>query len=248
MMAMRGIKQRPHSLIAAVFAALASLLPCPAPAAEEFHNFQNNEGKTVRAAVVAVNDDSVTLKMESGKLIQAKIDIFSPLDQDYISKFPSSQPAATSRFKARVSASRKDRNEREEGVVKVSYEAWCYKVELESSSQEELSDVVAEYRVYKLRADVDADAARDRNSKLKSSGDFAYLEGNYQIGQLPRMGKTTFETDSVPIIKSALKPGWSYNSGRDDKNKDELKGIWLRLKQGGKVIFEHKTIKAPVNW
>lgn len=247
-LAMRGNLHRFQLWAAAPVAALACVLPLLAPAAEEFHNFQNNEGKTVRAAVVSVTGDSVTLRMESGKLIQAKIDLFSPLDQDYIAKFASSQPAGSYRFKIRVSALRKDRNERDEGAVKVSYEAWIYKVELESGNQEELNEVVAEYRVYKLRGDVDADSARDRNTKMKSSGDFAYLEGSHPIGQIPRMGKLVFETESVPIIKSDLKGGWVYSGGREDKNKDELKGIWLRLKQGGKTIFESKTIKADVNW
>ena len=229
---------------------LPFLLPVVSIWSEEFHNFQNNEGKSVRAVLVAVDGNSVSLKREDGRVIRCDTTIFSPLDQEYIKNWAGANKAATdSQIRVcKITKVCKDRSKRLEGAVDVSYQTLCYKVELENKAFLPVTGLEAEYRLYKLKGKVDADAGREKDAGLKTSGGYTYRQGSYSIGDIARLGRASFETESLAIMKSNLLPGWYYPDGRDDKGADDLKGIWLRVMQGGKLVFEYKTVKGDVTW
>lgn len=250
---LRTMALRPHPEIVALARGsclLLLLLPVGFTQAQEFHNFQNDNGKSVRATILAVEGSSVSLRLEGGRAVRSEIAIFSLLDQEYIKKWAESNKVAPN-YKLsvnKISKVRKDRTEKQENEVRVVYDTLCYRVELANKTFESASGLVADYRVYKLPGKVEANDFGQKNAGVKISGGLAYREGSYQIPEIPRLGKISFETETLTIIKSELDAGYYYLDGGKNKEADDLKGIWLRIMHNSKPVFEHKTVKGNVTW
>ena len=118
-------------------------------------------------------------------------------------------------------------------------EKWGYKVTLENRAFRTIDNAEVQYRQFKL------DDALRGGSKLVGVGGSTTIDG-LRNGQ-----KFSFETVPVELERLQLRPGWSYHDDAKAKVKDGLAGLWIRVMQGGQVVFEWQQppdLKKTAAW
>ena len=109
---------------------------------------------------------------------------------------------------------------------KQSNEKWGYTITIENKTFKDLENLEVEYRQYKYDEVIRGEA------KLKA------VPGKITIPALGNAKKFTFDTEPVSIEKKELKPGWTYKGGGEKKQADSVVGYWLKIMQGGEVVYE----------
>jgi hypothetical protein len=119
-------------------------------------------------------------------------------------------------------------------------EKWGYKVTLENRSFKTVDGAEVQYRQFKLD-----DAVRG-GAKLVGIG------GSTTMSSLRTGQKFSFETTPMELERMELRPGWVWTDEElKRKVKDGLAGIWLRVTQGGNVVFEWQQpadLKNNAKW
>jgi hypothetical protein len=77
------------------------------------------------------------------------------------------------------------------------------------------------------------------------------IPGSTTIASLGNGQKFKFDTDPVATEKKELKANWYYVGGGKEKVKDAVVGYWLKIFQGGEVVYENQyppEFKAKMTW
>ncbi len=213
--------------------------------ADEFREFTNSAGKTIKASVIAATATDVTLKMEDGRQMTGGVSFFSEGDREYIESWRKANPSKIAYdFEVTVSKSREERRKATEGSMNIVYETWKYEVKVENRSRSGATGVTTSglelrYNIAKT-AKAKADQANTLNQSLAPSGPLLVKAGSAKLGEIEYLRSVQIETDTVPITLSELAPGWYFADGSKDQNDDELEGIWVQIVEGDTVVFEKK--------
>ncbi len=106
-----------------------------------------------------------------------------------------------------------------------------YAVTLTLRNPAELKGAVVEYRVYYTGSDVPESTAETRPLEKK--------EGVVPISSLSAGQSLAFETPFFDVPRSTSRKGYNfYPDGRKTRFRSELVGVWLRVRQGEKLLFE----------
>lgn len=229
---------------------LASTLMClcaGAPAqAQEMREFTNSSGATINATILSATATDVTLKLADAREVTAGIKFFSKDDQKFISKWREDHPPEYSYdFDVDFSRERTRRSKRTEGNTVVVYEDWRYKVKIENRSKvgidgADLTDLELHYNLVKT-ARANADEARSQHQGMTANRQNLIRAGKSGIGKIGYLKEIEVLTETVPVNKSELAPGWYYTDGTKDEKSDDLEGIEVRIVKDGKVVFETKS-------
>ncbi len=115
-------------------------------------------------------------------------------------------------------------------------------VTLQNNSVKPVTNVQVRYRLYMVD---DEHGASRKEMKLRS------IEGSENFEKLERGQKVSFETESVTLEKTQLKPGWFYTDGAKREIKDRVRGIWVKVFSDGKFLQEYinpPTLKNSDSW
>lgn len=244
--------------VVALFAAMQFFpgLSLTSLSAEEFREFTNSAGKTIKASVIAATASDVTLKMEDGRQMTGGVSFFSKGDQEYIEAWREANPSKVAyNFEVTLSRDRAERRKATEGNKIIVYETWKYKVEVENKSKSGSAGVTASglelrYNIAKTAKAI-AMQASALNEGLIPSGALLVKAGSAKLGDIEYLRSVKIETDAVPVTYSELAPGWYYSDGTKDEQNDELEGIWIQIVEGDKVIYEKKLgskVAADAKW
>ncbi len=118
----------------------------------------------------------------------------------------------------------------------VGSDTHSYSVTLTLRGPDELRSATVEYRVFVSGA---LPPEGSSQPALESK------DGTESISSLRVADSMTFTTPSFDIPRSTLKAGYYiYSDGKRTRNKAELAGIWVRVKVGGKVVYERAEPEA----
>ncbi|HET6410144.1 MAG TPA: hypothetical protein VFG14_19800 [Chthoniobacteraceae bacterium] len=121
-----------------------------------------------------------------------------------------------------------------------SSEKWGYKVVLTNKEFKAVASLDIVYRVYKVD-----------ESRHTTAGKLIATPGSVAIASLKPSEKFTFNTEPVLLNSSSIKGGWVYTDKGKSKVEDSVAGLWIRVMQGGIVVFEHikpPTLKNKATW
>jgi len=209
-------------LLAAVFA--ASLLAIRLPAATpDLHDFTDQQGRTLKAAIVNVIGQEVSLQRANGEYFKVKISIFSNADQDYIQQWALKQAADDKGNAFTFTAVRAPSSYTTAQTSDQTIQRWLsgFKVTLTNQSSMELQKLHADYQIFKLVA---VPGATD-----PSTDPITRTAGTVALDLVPPNGDQTFFTTKVPMSSYQLNPGYSWGTGASRSTTDDFLGIWVRL-------------------
>lgn len=213
--------------------------------AEEFREFTNSSGKTIKAVVIAATATDVTLKMEDGRELTGGVSFFSESDRAFIETWRKANPSKIAYdFEVTLTRDRADRRKTTEGNMLIVYETWKYSIKVENKSKSgsggiTTSGLELRYNVAKT-AKARAQQSRELNDGLTPAGALLVRAGSAKLGNLEYLRSVQVETETIPITLSELAPGWYFADGSKDENNDELEGIWVQIVEGDTVIYEKK--------
>jgi len=213
--------------------------------AEEFREFTNTSGKTIKATVISATATDVTLKTEDGRQLTGGVSFFSESDRQFIETWRKANPAKIAYdFEITLSRERAERRKTTEGTKIIVYESWKYGLKVENKSKSGSVGITAsglELR-YNMAKTAKARGGESRylDESLVSSGTLLIKAGSAKLGAMEYLRPISIETETIPITNSELAPGWYYADGTKDEQNDELEGIWVQIVEGDTVVFEKK--------
>lgn len=213
--------------------AILSTALLPVLLAAETRTFRNTAGKEIEAEPVSHDGNgNIELKRSDGNVFQVKMTDLSHEDQKYLQEWAIANPPKIDyRFEFKVAAEKvAGVNSRQLGGYKnVKNELWTYQVGVSNLARQTVRDLTLEYRVFIINA---ADG-QYRSSDGVVEG---FISGSAPLDKELRFNETfEFSTGEIKIDKVTYE--WSYS--RDERYKDALRGIMIRVKDsGGNVVQE----------
>ncbi len=204
-------------------ALLGGCLPLLVFSAEDYHDFTDLQNRHLKAAIVTVVGQDVSLKREDGENFKVKISVFSDPDQDYIRQWAFKQAVdlkgkifaltATQNKSSEVTAQTSDMNEQK-------WQAG-YKVILENQTSMELQKLRIDYQIFKH--------ASVPGSVDPSADPVVRVAGSSTLDLVPPGGSSTIMTVKTPMSAYTLNSGYRWASGANSITGDSLQGIWMRI-------------------
>lgn len=193
----------------------------------EIRPFTNDNGTVIQAELVSHQGDKVKLKRADGKEFEVNPAIFSNEDETYIKNWISKTPVTKNyNFKLAISKKKIEGNSVNMGYKRVKNDLWSYILTVTNSSQEPVSKLTVQYRVFYSNAADGSYSSSDQN-RLKM------IEGLEKIeAQLPFNG--ILEITTTPVQIDIV----NYD-GVGDRYKDQLKGCLVRIiDEAGNTVFD----------
>jgi hypothetical protein len=212
-------------LLAACLAAclLATRLPADPTDPADLHDFTDQQGRTLKAEIINVIGQEVSLQRADGENFKVKISIFSDADQAFIRQWALKEAADAKGDALTFTASIIDSNNSTAQTSDQTIQRWLagFKVTLTNESSMELQKLRVDYQLFKHAA-VPGSADPSTDPITRSAGSFT-------LDLVPANGDQTFATTKIPLSSYSLDSGYSWATGANRVVSDDLLGIWLRV-------------------
>jgi hypothetical protein len=194
----------------------------------------DKQGRSLKADVISVEGDKVTIRRADGQTFTLSLDTLSEDDQKSLKEWAEKQakliPAGS--VEVQVSRGKFDTKKKDDGGgIITSEEQWGYTATLFNRASKPLNGARVEYILF---VKPDTEPGKDTTSApLKEKS------GSKTIDALPAHDSVNFRTDSITIFKQQLKPGYIWGkTGNNAAIKDSLYGIWVRVYVGDQMVDE----------
>jgi hypothetical protein len=226
--------------------ALAVLIATPALRAEP-RVFTNTEGRSVKAELVALEDDkTVVMRLANRKIARVPIDTLSANDQSHVRKWWADHKDKLNPMDFVLKINRKtdvvDRETTRSGghgggnnrnnnqqfapeTKRTRVDDYQYVCELKNYLPRDLEDIEVEYTIYKRVS------SRDKNG---GDSDTEEIDGSTTIRHLKALGTATFETEIVTCEDKSKTGG----RGPREWHRESIRGVVFKLSKGGRTFLE----------
>lgn len=224
---------------------MAVLISAPALRAEP-RVFTNTEGRSVKAELVALEDDkTVVMRLTNRKIAKVPLDTLSANDQSYVRKWWEDHKdkldpmdfvlkiarntdvvdRTTKRSGGQGGGNRNNNNNVAPETKRTRVDDYQYVCELKSYVPRDIEDIEVEYTIYKRVS-----------SRGKDGGgsDTEEIEGSTSIRHLKALGTAKFETEIVTCEDKSKTGG----RGPREWQRESIRGVVFRLSKGGKTFLE----------
>lgn len=224
------------------FAALPLLADTP-----EWHTLTDSQGRTIRAQIVSVTDDDVTVTREDKQTFTLKLAQLSKTDQEELRAYAKANPPllpATAlemqmnRGKFGSTVTKKTITLTSGKIVKdglhITTEEWGYSLLLKNRTNYEIKDARLDYVLY---------AQKDEFGVMRSS-DKKLVGKRYQtkLDPIPMFGQIDTRTDTIRVIKQEYQGGiYRAGTNHESRTRDKLYGVWLRVYVGKQLLIEEAS-------
>jgi hypothetical protein len=202
---------------------LATRLPADPTDPADLHDFTDQQGRTLKAEIINVIGQEVSLQRADGENFKVKISIFSSADQDFIRQWALKEAADAKGDALTFVARPADSNNTTAQSSDQTIQRWLsgFKVTLTNQSSMELQKLRVDYQLFKQEA---VPGAAD-----PSTNPITRTAGTLTLDLVPANGDQTFITTKIPLSSYTLNPGYSWATGANRSVTDELLGVWLRV-------------------
>lgn len=128
------------------------------------------------------------------------------------------------------------------GQVAKSTEDCIYTITLTNNAFKDAAAMEVKYVVF---------VERQRAGEKTGNEHIERVTGSKTVEGIKSHQKTSVETDKFTLNQNQLAAGWHYTNGGKASAKDSVKGVWVRVYQGGTVIGEYvnpSTISKREKW
>ncbi len=192
----------------------------PVPAVGEYREFEDSEGRSIRAALVRASMEEVWIRREDGQSYRVPLERFSSEDQDYINRWRQLEQFRGGRgleFNARRYVEERERASH--GVVTSRGEETGYRITLRNRTDQPARNLRLSYRFYVERQS--AADARPRTDRYNGEGTIPFIEAG---------GEEAFETSTATLVETRLASGWRYSNTNQRRHADRLRGVSVLVK------------------
>jgi hypothetical protein len=193
----------------------------------------DNQGRSIKADVLAVTGDQVKIKRDDGKTFELPLASLTEENQRSLRQWAAKGAAEIPGDAIMIELSRGvfDSSKREDISTITTEEKWGYNVTASNRSSKTISDLRFDYVLF---VKPDFEPGKDQvASKLKRS------TGSNSVAQIASISKIAFRTSSIKIYKQKLKPGWIWGkTGNAEMLRDTLYGIWIKAYVGDQLVAE----------
>ena len=227
--------------------AFAALLLATLSAFAESQTLTDQQGRTIKADVISVQNEKVTIKRDDGQTFDIPLATLSDADQSRLKAWAAkegSQPPPLPAGSVVIELSRGVfSTEKKDSDVKLTTgeivkngrtttEEKCgYSVTIQNKTSAPLENLRIEYRLF---ATVDSVHVKEKQGlKKKSYGS--------NVEAIPSLGKTVFRTETISAYKMKYNGNIVSAKTGDSSSRETLTGIWLRLYRGKELVSEVST-------
>ena len=202
-------------------------------------------GRTIKADVVEVQQDTVKIRRDDGRIFEMPLNTLSERDQAELKAWAASEatkpkanvPVAVnvqmSRAKFDTESITKDVTLVGGDVVKkgqtITEEKWGYGVMITNQANEPLNDLHVEYLLFATIDDLHAkgnkEGLRRKNYRTK-------------LDPIAAKGRLDFRTETVSAFKTKFNGNIRSVESGASTSRETLYGIWLRLYRGTELVYE----------
>lgn len=200
----------------------------------ESRTFTNKEGKAITAELISVVKEDAVLKLANSSRVKVPLASLSDADQAFIKTWQEENKNNVTESDVRLSIEKKsDRvsspdtgKDKKKDAKKVTTDKVEYICELSSYSERDLSDITADYTIYKR---VSTRGKEGSETKTET------IDGSDKVASLPANQKVTFETTGVTCedFSQKGKKGEPASSKRET-----VIGIVVKLSANGKEFLQ----------
>ena len=232
---------------------LAALLAIsPVPVLLPGRTLTSADGRSIEAEVLGFDGlDKVRIKRTDGQLFTLPLTTFSEADQKALAAEAAeaaSKPAPLQKGDLVLELSRLRFDSRKtaedvpvvgggtihEGIVNTD-EDWGYSLTLKNNTRRPIENLRAEYFLY-IKIDVPKNSTEKPHVRREKF--------TLAFEPLPAVDRLSVRTKAVTTRKTELKSGIVWSGTNDNKTRDNLEGIWIRIYQGDKLILESSSPPA----
>ena len=199
----------------------------------EMHTFTDTQGRSLKAELISVDDDKVTIKREDGQTFALSLATLSDDDRQFVKDWAKQQAALipAGSFEIQISRGKFDTKKKDEGGVIVSEEQWGYTVTLVNHTAKSFPGARVDYVLF-VKPD-------NEPGKDSSVAPLKQKPGSKKIDVIGVRDSVNFRTDAITIYKQQLKAGFIWaKTGTNSAIKDTLYGVWLRAYVGDQLVDE----------
>lgn len=211
--------------------ALALFVVGAANLSAEMLTLTDKQGRSIKADVIAVEDGKAKIRRDDGQTFELPLANLSEADQVKLRSWVNAaettpaktEQASISPSSLLINASRgkfSSNNITVTGTYKHTHEQWGYNIQVSNTTLKPIDDVHIEYNLYgSTFADLPSAITR---------------VGRIPVGLLPsRAASTPVRTESVEVCK--------HRSAAYGSSGGEMRGIWIRVYVGEKLLIEQIT-------
>jgi len=115
---------------------------------------------------------------------------------------------------------------------RISTKEILYRITIQSKTFKQLSNLEAKYMIFYYDSKPGSNADPEERSQA----------GSEKIAALSSNRSVDFETKSIQLTTVSLDGGWYYGSGANNKSKDRVSGIWVRVfAEDGSLVGEYAS-------
>jgi hypothetical protein len=203
--------------------------------------FKNNEGKSIKAELISVEDEAAVLQLANGKAAKVPLKSLSTEDQTFIAEWWKENKDKLKQMDVKLIIAKKteriDRKITRAGGAggaknaagytesKLTIDELHYTGELKSFTRKDVSDIAITYTIFKRVSTTDKNGSETSVEEIDGEASVNLLEAN---------GEATFETEAVRCEDTSIKGG---NQPRQLKRETVL-GVIFELSTGGQVFLK----------
>ncbi len=199
----------------------------------EMRTLTDKQGRSLKAEVVSVADDKVTIRREDGQTFILSLASLSDDDQQFLKDWAKAQAALipAGGVELQISRGKFDTKKSDEVGMVISHEQWGYTATLFNHTNKPLTGARVDYILF---VKTDSEPGKDSTvAPLKQK------PGSKMIDVIAGRDRVIFRTDSITLQKQQLKPGYIWSKTRNSEPiKDTLYGVWLRVYVGDQLVEE----------
>jgi hypothetical protein len=203
----------------------------------EFRTFTDVKGRHIEAKITRTSGKDIYIERRDG--FDAKVDIstFSEADQEYIKEWAYNSLLKSDLFDVRFSSKRSDRDKYTSCGIEYEKYTMHYDVVITNNDYDnDFKNIKIEYLIVKFE---DALAA-----KKKSHGTLIRFQGSASHHLIQAREEIRISTEKFPMQETDLAPGYFWTNGGKENSKDVIRGIWVKIYVGDKLVHE---ISKPEN-
>ncbi len=212
----------------------------------EIRTLTDRQGRSLKAEVVSVEDDKVTIRREDGQTFTLSLATLSDDDQQSLKDWATQQAAkpktlppgaitvTLSRAIFETKKSTVDVKLTTGETVKngrsLTEDKWGYAVNLTNRTPQPIDNLRAEYRLFATVDDIQVKATVKQGLKKK--------EYASQIPAIKEFSQVAFRTETISAIKTHYNGNIVAAKSGESSSRETLSGIWIRIYQGEDLVYE----------
>ena len=185
----------------------------------------------MEARITHTSGTDVYIERSDGVTAKVNLEIFSEADQQYINEWSLNELLSDDIFDVRFRQKISDENKYTENrIIHEEYSVHYDLVITNNDRDNDLNNIRVEYLILKFE---DAIAAEEKND-----GEVKRIKKTITHDTIKAREEIQLQTEKFAMLETQLTPGTVWKNGGIRNSKDVVRGIWVKVYVGEKLVAE----------